>query len=81
MANETEKKEPEHSDKIAQQITLIEEFEKQYAATPSPELALTIRRRKDTVAHLENLEKGDAKNRAKNSAAKARESVIGRAIA
>ena len=69
-----------YSEKISAQEKVVEQLRKEFDKSPSPELAIQLSRKRDTVAHLKSLEKGDPRNRAKRAANVARESVLSKAI-
>ena len=69
-----------YSEKISAQMKAVDQLNKEFERSPTPELALQLSRRRDTVAHLKSLEKGDPRNRAKRAANVARDSVLSKAI-
>ena len=69
-----------YQEKIAGQQALVDKLVADYAAKPTPELAFEIKRRRDTLLHLKNLAKPDAKSRAQAAAAAARASALSKAI-
>ncbi|MEO8649391.1 MAG: hypothetical protein ABI539_09520 [Acidobacteriota bacterium] len=69
-----------YQEKIAGQQALVDKLVADYAEKPSPELEIEIRRRRDTLLHLKNLAKPDAKGRAQAAESAARAAALSKAI-
>jgi len=71
---------PNYQERIAQQQALVKEIEEKYAKKPSPELQLDLRRKTDTLRHIQHLAKGNPKERAQKAAEAAKLSALSKAI-
>jgi hypothetical protein len=69
-----------YEEKIAEQQAIVDKLAADYKKNPSEQLALQLKRRKDTVLHLRNLAKESAKDRAQQAAEKAKQYALGKAI-
>ena len=69
-----------YQEKIAEQEILVGKLAEEHEKNPSPELKLQLKRRTDTLFHLRNLVKEDAKGRAQKAAETAKNSALSKAI-
>ena len=71
---------PSYDEQIVRQQAIVDGLAKDYEKTPTPELAMQLKRRSDTLLHLKNLAMGDTRLRGQAAADKARKFVLGKAI-
>lgn len=71
---------PNYAERIDQQKALVRDLEDRHGKKPSPELQLELRRKTDTLRHIENLAKGNPKERARKAAETAKLYTLSKAI-
>lgn len=71
---------PNYDEQIARQQAIVDGLAKDYEKAPTPDLAMQLKRRSDTLLHLKNMAKGDPRQRGKEAAEKARKFTLAKAI-
>ena len=72
---------PDYEERIAQQQAVVAEVVERYQKNPSPELKLEMRRKTDTLRHIQHLAKGKPNERARQAAEIAKKSALRKAFA
>jgi len=71
---------PNYDEQIARQQAIVDGLAKDYEKTPTPDLAVQLKRRSDTLLHLKMLAQGDPQKRGKEAVEKARKFTLSKAI-
>lgn len=71
---------PNYEEQIARQQAIVDGLAKDYEKAPTPDLAMQLKRRSDTLLHLKTLALGDPQKRGKEAAEKARKFTLSKAI-
>jgi hypothetical protein len=71
---------PNYDEQISRQQAIVDGLAKDYEKSPTPELAMQLKRRSDTLLHLKNMAKGDTRQRGQTAAEKARKYILSKAI-
>lgn len=70
-----------YEDRVSQQQALVRDVAERYQQQPSPELLLELRRKTDTLRHIQNLAKGKPGERARKAAETAKKTALSKAFA
>ena len=71
---------PNYEEQIARQQAIVDGLAKDYEKAPTPDLAMQLKRRSDTLLHLKTLALGDPQKRGKEAAETARKVTLSKAI-
>lgn len=71
---------PNYDEQITRQQAIVDGLAKDYEKAPTPEMAMQLKRRSDTLLHLKMLAKGDPQKRGKEAAQKAHKFTLSKAI-